>query len=100
MTVFNKLFNPVRFFPISHMVALSLIIMLLALSFWVDSEKRYVKLNVSAAFHSKYMLTAQNELIKEIDKISFNKSHIPIISNFVDILELVSMKYCMSKLLH
>ena len=40
MTVFNKLFNPVRFFPISHMVALSLIIMLLALSFWVDSEKR------------------------------------------------------------
>ncbi len=47
-----------------------------------NGVKRYVKLNVSAAFHSKYMLTAQNELIKEIDKISFNKSHIPIISNF------------------
>ncbi len=44
--------------------------------------KRYVKLNVSAAFHSELMLSAQNKFNDEIDKISFSKSEIPIISNF------------------
>ncbi len=44
--------------------------------------KRYIKLNVSAAFHSKHMLKAQELLNNEIDEISFNISKIPIISNF------------------
>ena len=44
--------------------------------------KRYIKLNVSAAFHSKYMIDAQNELKQEINKINFLSSNIPIISNF------------------
>ncbi len=44
--------------------------------------KKYVKLNVSAAFHSKYMLDAQNKLNNQIDKVSFTFSNIPIISNF------------------
>jgi len=44
--------------------------------------KRYIKLNVSAAFHSSYMSEAQELLNKEVDKITFNISNIPIISNF------------------
>lgn len=44
--------------------------------------KRFVKLNVSSAFHSKYMLDAQNKLNIEIDKIIFTSTKIPIISNF------------------
>ena len=50
--------------------------------FAINGVKRYVKLNVSAAFHSKYMEEAQNKLIKEIDKITFTPSNIPIISNY------------------
>lgn len=44
--------------------------------------KRYVKLNVSAAFHSKYMNNAQSKLIYEIDKANFKSPDIPIISNY------------------
>ena len=44
--------------------------------------KRYVKLNVSAAFHSDFMNDAQNKLIKEIDKINFKNTNLPIISNY------------------
>ena len=44
--------------------------------------KRYVKLNVSAAFHSNLMNNAQNKLINEIDKINFQNSNLPIISNY------------------
>lgn len=44
--------------------------------------KRYVKLNVSAAFHSSLMIDAQKKLISEIDKINFNDSNSPIISNY------------------
>ena len=44
--------------------------------------KRYIKLKVSAAFHSSYMFEAQNLLNEEIDKISFNISKMPIISNY------------------
>ena len=44
--------------------------------------KKYVKLNVSAAFHSKYMQVAQNKLIDKIDNTSFSSSNIPIISNY------------------
>ena len=50
--------------------------------FVLNGAKRYVKLNVSAAFHSDYMREAQNKLIDEIDKISFMPSNIPIISNY------------------
>ena len=34
-----------------------------------EDVKRYIKLNVSAAFHSKYMLEAQNKLIKTLNPI-------------------------------
>ena len=44
--------------------------------------KRYLKLNVSAAFHSKYMIEAQNKLNDEINKITFSSTKIPIISNY------------------
>jgi len=44
--------------------------------------KRYVKLNVSAAFHSNLMNNAQIELVNEIDKINFKISNFPIISNY------------------
>jgi len=44
--------------------------------------KRYVKLNVSAAFHSNFMNDAQNKLFNEIDKIKFKSSDSFIISNY------------------
>ncbi len=47
-----------------------------------NTVKRYVKLNVSAAFHSKYMKDAQDLLNREINKITFSSTNIPIISNF------------------
>jgi len=47
-----------------------------------NGVKRYVKLNVSAAFHSDFMNDAQRELINVIDKINFKNSNLPIISNY------------------
>ena len=47
-----------------------------------NGVKRYVKLNVSAAFHSNFMNDAQSELINVIDKINFKNSNLPIISNY------------------
>ena len=47
-----------------------------------NGVKRYVKLNVSAAFHSNFMNEAQSKLIYEIDKINFKNSNLPIISNY------------------
>ena len=44
--------------------------------------KRYIKLNVSAAFHSNFMNDAQSKLINEIDKINFKNNNLPIISNY------------------
>ena len=44
-----------------------------------EGIKRYVKLNVSAAFHSKYMLEAQKKLTLEIDKIKILSNTMPII---------------------
>ena len=44
--------------------------------------KKFVILNVSAAFHSKYMLKAQDELSNEIEKLKFKDSKIKIISNY------------------
>tara|TARA_Y100001970_G_scaffold48479_1_gene61427 strand:- start:15054 stop:15971 length:918 start_codon:yes stop_codon:yes gene_type:complete len=50
--------------------------------FLKNGAKRFVKLNVSSAFHSNYMIEAQNKLIKEIDQIKFRDSKIPVISNY------------------
>ncbi len=47
-----------------------------------NGVKRYVKLNVSAAFHSNLMNEAQNKLINEIDKVHFENSNFSIISNY------------------
>jgi len=44
--------------------------------------KKFVKLNVSSAFHSKYMLEAQERLNLHIDNVNLNTSNISIISNF------------------
>ena len=44
--------------------------------------KKFIKLNVSAAFHSKYMLEAQIKLNNEIDKLIFNEPNCSIISNY------------------
>ena len=51
-------------------------------AFSQNGVKRYVKLNVSAAFHSNFMNDAQTKLINEIDKIKFKSSDLPIISNY------------------
>ncbi len=44
--------------------------------------KKFVKLNVSAAFHSKYMLEAQEILSQEISNLDFVENGIKIISNY------------------
>ena len=44
--------------------------------------KKFVKLNVSAAFHSNLMLEAQNIMKKYIEETIFADSDISIISNF------------------
>ncbi len=50
--------------------------------FLSNNVKRFVNLNVSAAFHSKYMKEAQEILSKEIDTLSFTENKIKIISNY------------------
>ncbi len=54
--------------------------------------KKFVKLNVSAAFHSKFMIEAQNKLNTEIDKIKFVDPICSIISNFDASLNSSSLK--------
>ncbi len=44
--------------------------------------KKFVILNVSAAFHSKYMLEAQKELSNDIENLMFKDNNIKIISNY------------------
>ncbi len=44
--------------------------------------KKFLILNVSAAFHSKYMLKAQKELSIDIENLIFKDSKIKIISNY------------------
>ena len=44
--------------------------------------KKFVKLNVSAAFHSKFMIEAQEKLNLEIDKVKFTDPICSIISNY------------------
>ena len=50
--------------------------------FLKNDVKKFVLLNVSAAFHSKFMINAQRELSKEIEKLNFKENNIYIISNF------------------
>ncbi len=47
-----------------------------------NNIKKFIKLNVSAAFHSNLMFDAQKQLNLEIDKLNFNSNPIKIISNF------------------
>ena len=50
--------------------------------FLKNGVKKFVKLNVSAAFHSNLMLEAQNIMRKYIDETIFSYSSVSIISNF------------------
>ncbi len=50
--------------------------------FLSNNIKRFVELNVSAAFHSKYMIEAQNKLSEKIEKLNMVENNIKIISNF------------------
>ena len=50
--------------------------------FLLNGIKKFVKLNVSAAFHSKFMIEAQKKLSFEIDKINFVDPSCAIVSNF------------------
>ncbi len=50
--------------------------------FLINNIKKFVLLNVSAAFHSKYMINAQKKLAEEIDELKFKKNDIKIISNY------------------
>ncbi len=50
--------------------------------FLKNNISKYVKLNVSAAFHSKIMQNAQDLLSDQIDKLNFNSNVINIISNY------------------
>ena len=43
--------------------------------------KRFLKLNVSGAFHSPFMTESSLEFSKYLDKIEFNKPSLPVISN-------------------
>lgn len=42
---------------------------------------KYVTLNVSGAFHSRYMSDAQEQFAEFMDKFQFNEPNIPVISN-------------------
>ncbi len=46
------------------------------------STKKFIKLNVSSSFHSKYMIEAQNDLNYFIQKVNFQENKIKIISNY------------------
>ena len=50
--------------------------------FMKNNLKKFIKLNVSAAFHSNLMLEAQKELNKLLDSIALNTNEVKIISNF------------------
>ncbi len=47
-----------------------------------EGVKKFVKLNVSAAFHSRFMIHAQEKLNLEIDKVKFIDPICSIISNY------------------
>ena len=62
----------------------------------IDVKKTF-KLNVSAAFHSKIMLKAQEELNKYIDQTQFHNSKVKIISNFSGMInsDVSQIKLCL-----
>ena len=47
--------------------------------------KRFIRLKVSGAFHSRYMKAAQEEFKSFVKKITFRKPMIPVISNFTSL---------------
>ena len=47
-----------------------------------NNIKKFVELNVSAAFHSRFMIKAERELSKEIENLKFSFKNIKIISNY------------------
>lgn len=61
--------------------------------------RRVVRLSVSGAFHSPLMESAQKELFKEIDKISWKQPDIPLISNVTaaSVESIESLKYLLSQ---
>ena len=50
--------------------------------FLSNDIKKFVMLNVSAAFHSKFMNSAQDQLAQDIDKLTFLDNKIKIITNY------------------
>ncbi len=50
--------------------------------FLSNDIKKFIELNVSAAFHSKYMIEAQQILSEHIEKLNFYENKIKIISNY------------------
>ncbi len=50
--------------------------------FLKNDIKKFVILNVSAAFHSKFMINAQEELATDIENLPFHENKIQIISNY------------------
>ena len=50
--------------------------------FLKNNVKKFVLLNVSAAFHSQFMIDAQRKLSEEIERLTFRKNKIKIISNY------------------
>ncbi|MBI04464.1 MAG: hypothetical protein CMI96_01445 [Pelagibacteraceae bacterium] len=65
--------------------------------FITNGVKKFIKLNVSAAFHSQHMIKAQNKLCEEIEKLELMNSDINIISNYDGILhkEINEIKHCL-----
>ena len=53
--------------------------------FLSNNVKKYVELNVSAAFHSKFMNNAQLELSEKIKELNFLENDIKIISILMQI---------------
>tara|TARA_B100000989_G_scaffold216102_1_gene164508 strand:- start:749 stop:1660 length:912 start_codon:yes stop_codon:yes gene_type:complete len=50
--------------------------------FLKNGIKKFVILNVSAAFHSKFMIKAQEKFSNDIENLSFKNNNIKIISNY------------------
>ena len=50
--------------------------------FLKNNVKKYIILKVSAAFHSKFMISAQNELSARIENTNFKYTSINLISNY------------------
>ncbi len=51
-------------------------------TFLKNNVKKFIKLNVSAGFHSNFMIEAEKKLALDIDNLSFQSNPIRIISNF------------------